>query len=40
MKNELRSVKQHLWRYKYDYKCNRYSLEMTTVTMKQLQVTS
>jgi len=28
MKNELRYVKQHLWRYEYDYdyKCNRYSL--------------
>jgi len=21
MKNELRYVKQHLWRYEYDYKC-------------------
>jgi len=40
MKNELRYVKQHLWRYEYDYKCNRYSLMMTTVAMKQLQVTS
>jgi len=42
MKNELRSVKQHLWRYEYGYKCNRYSLVMTTVTVKQkqLQVTS
>jgi len=41
MKNELRYVKQHLWRYEYDYKCNRYSsLVTTTVAMKQLQVTS
>jgi len=40
MKNELRYVKQHLWRYKYDYKCNRYSLVTTTVAMKQLHVTS
>jgi len=38
MKNELHYVKQHLWRYEYDYKCNRYSL-VTTVAMKQLQVT-
>ena len=42
MKNELRSVKQHLWCYEYDYKCNGYSLVTTTVAMKQkqLQVTS
>jgi len=40
MKHELRYVKQHLWRYEYDYKCNRYSLVTTTVAMKQLQVTS
>jgi len=40
MKNELRYVKQHLWRYENDYKCNRYSLVTTTVAMKQLQVTS
>jgi len=39
MKNELRYIKQHLRRYEYDYKCNRYSLVMTTVAMKQLQVT-
>jgi len=26
MKNELRYVKQHLWWYEYDYKCNLYSL--------------
>jgi len=36
---ELRYVKQHLWRYEYYYKCNRYSL-VTTVAMRQLQVTS
>jgi len=23
MKNELRYVKQDLWHYEYDYKCNR-----------------
>ena len=40
MKNDLSYVKQHLWRYEYDYKCNRYSLMRTTVAMKQLQVTS
>jgi len=40
MKNELRCVKQHLWRYECDYKCNRYSLGKTTVTVKQLHVTS
>ena len=39
-KNELCYVKQHLWRYEYDYKRNRYSLVTTTVAMKQLQVTS
>ena len=39
MKNELRYVKQHLWRYEYGYKCNRYSLATTTVAMKQSQVT-
>jgi len=38
MENELRYVKQHLWRYENDYKCNRYSLVTTTVAMKQLQV--
>jgi len=38
--NELRYVKPHLWRYEYDYKCNRYSLVMTTVAVKQLHVTS
>jgi len=40
MKNELRSVKQHLWRYEYDYKCNRYSLVTAIVAMKPVQVTS
>ena len=40
MKNELHNVKQHLRRYEYDYKCSCYSLVMTTVAMKQLQVTS
>ena len=40
MKNELDYVKQHLWRYEYDYKCNRYSLVTTNVAVKQLQVTS
>jgi len=39
MKNELHYVKQHLWRYEYDYKCIRYSL-VTTVVVKQLHVTS
>jgi len=39
MKNELCYVKQHLWHYEYDYKCNRYSLLTPTVTAKQLQVT-
>jgi len=38
--NELRYVKPHLWRYEYDYKCNCYSLVMTTVAVKQLHVTS
>jgi len=36
----LRYTKQHSWRYEYDYKCNRYSLVTTTVTVKQWQVTS
>jgi len=41
MKNELHYVMQHLWRYEYHYyKCNRYSLVMPTVTVKQLHVTS
>jgi len=40
MKNELRYVKQHLWRYEYDYKCNRYSLLTPTAAVKQLHVTS
>jgi len=40
MKNELRYVKQHLWRYEHDYKCDHYSLLTPTVAMKQLQVTS
>jgi len=40
MKNELRNVRQHLWRYECDYKCNHYSLVTTTVTVKQLHVTS
>jgi len=30
MKNELCYIKQHLWRYEYDYNCNRYSLVTTT----------
>jgi len=29
MKNELRYVKQQIWRYEYDYKSNRYSLVTT-----------
>jgi len=33
-------VNLHLWRYEYDYKCNRYALVMTTVAVKQLHVTS
>jgi len=37
MKNEF---KQHLWRYEYDYKRNRYSLVTITVATKQLHVTS
>jgi len=28
MKYELHYVKQHLWHYENDYKCNRYSLVM------------
>jgi len=40
MKNELRNVKQHLWRYEYDYKCNHYSLVTPTVAMKELHLTS
>jgi len=40
MKNELRYDRQHLWRYESDYKCNRYSLVMTKVAVKQLHVTS
>jgi len=40
MKNELRYVKQRLWRYEYDYNRDRYSLVTTTAAMKQLQVTS
>ena len=39
MKNELCYVKQHLWRYEYDYKCDRYSL-VTTVAVKHLHVTT
>ena len=39
IKNELRYVKQHLWRYEYDYKCNRYSLLTPTAAVKQLHVT-
>jgi len=39
MINKLHYIKQHLWRYEDDYKCNRYLL-VTTVAMKQLQVTS
>jgi len=35
MKNESRYVKQHLWRYEYDYKCNRHSL----VTITNVSVT-
>jgi len=35
MKNELRYVKQHLWGYECDYKCNCYSLVMPTVAVKQ-----
>jgi len=38
MRNELRYVKQHLWRYEYDYKCNRYSLVTSTVAVKQWHV--
>jgi len=33
-------VKQHLWHYEYDYKCNRCSPVMPTVTVKQLHATS
>jgi len=40
MKIELCYVKQHLWRYEYDYKRTRYSLVMTTVAVKQLHATS
>jgi len=40
MKNEMRYVQQHLWRYEYDCKCNRYSPVTTTVSVKQLHVTS
>jgi len=40
MKNELRYIKLHLWRYEYDYKCNRYSLVMSTVAVKQWHVSS
>jgi len=36
----LHYIKQHLWQYEYDYKCNRYSLVMTAVAVKQLHVTS
>ena len=40
MKNELHHVKQHLWRYEYDYKCNCYSLVTTTISVKLLHITS
>jgi len=40
MKNELRYVKQRLWCYEYDYKCNHYSLVTPTVAVNQLHVTS
>jgi len=40
MKNELHYVKLHLWRYEYNYKCNRHSLVTTTVAVKQWHVTS
>jgi len=40
MKNELPYVKQHLWCYEYDYKCNYYLLVMPTVAVKQLHITS
>jgi len=36
----IRYVKQYLWWYEYDEKCNRYQLVTTTVDMKQLHVTS
>jgi len=40
MKSELHNVKQHLWQYEYDYKCNHYSLVTTMVAVKQWNVTS
>jgi len=40
MKDELHYVKQHLWRYEYDYKCNCYSLVTTIVAVKQWYATS
>jgi len=38
MKNELRYVRQRLWWYECDYKCNRYSLVTTTVAVKHLHI--
>jgi len=40
LKNELHFIKQHLWCYEYDYKCNRYSLVTQTVAVKQLHIIS
>jgi len=40
MENELHYVKQHLWHYEYDYKCNRYALLTPTVPVKQLHIAS
>jgi len=33
-------LKQHLWCYEYDYKCDRCSLVKPTVAVKQLDATS
>jgi len=40
MTHELCYVKQHLWRYEYEYKRNRYTLVTTAVAVKQLHVIS
>jgi len=40
MKGELRYVKQHLWRYEYNHKCNHCSIMKPTVAVKQLHKTT
>ena len=40
IKSQFCYIKQHLWCYDYDYKCNHYSLVAPTVVVKQMHVTS